>query len=94
VLERFTAALTARRWPEAYALLSERWRARYTPSRLASDWASAGSVSQEAAERARALLAAGQPLVTRAQTATLTVGEGRAAILVHEVGGWRVDALE
>jgi hypothetical protein len=94
VLERFTTALTAQRWPEAYALLSDRWRARYTPSRLASDWAAAGSVSREAAERAHALLAAGQRPTIRARGATLTVGAGRAAVLVEEEGGWRVDALE
>ncbi len=93
-LDRFTAALSAQRWPEAYALLSGRWRARYTPARLAADWSLAGPVGRDAADRARALLAAGQPWAVRGQTATLVVGEGRAAVLVEEDGGWRVDALE
>lgn len=93
-LERFTAALAAQRWPEAYALLSGRWRAGYTPARLAADWSAAGPVGRDAADRARALLAAGQPFAVHGRTATLTVGEGRAAVLVEEEGAWRVDALE
>jgi hypothetical protein len=51
-------------------------------------------VSREAAARAHALLAAGQRVSIRAHGATLTVGAGRAAVLVEEEGGWRVDALE
>jgi hypothetical protein len=114
VLHRFATAVQERRWPEAYALLSDRWRAAYTPARLASDHEGAGTVGRDAAERVLALLAAGTPLVgdpgsghpepgatlqPRAKSRdgarlSLPVGGGRAAVLVAEAGGWRVDALE
>ncbi len=93
-LERFTGALLAQRWPEAYAMLSSQWRARYTPARLAADYVVAGSVAREAADRAHALLAAGQRPVQNGNTATLAVGKGRTSVLVEEDGAWRVDALE
>jgi hypothetical protein len=93
-LGRFAGAVEAERWPEAYALLSARWRAAYTPTRLALDARGAGPVGREAAERVQALLAAGTPLAGEGATRTLPVGSGRAAILVLEADGWRVDALE
>jgi hypothetical protein len=94
VLVRFAGAVEGERWPEAYALLSARWRAAYTPTRLALDARGAGPVGREAAERVRALLAAGTPLAGDGNRRTLPVGTGRAAVLVLEQGGWRVDALE
>jgi hypothetical protein len=94
VLHRFARAVQARRWPEAYALLSDRWRASYTPARLAADHEAAGPVSRDAAERVLALLAAGTPLERDGGHVALPVGAGRAATLVAEPGGWRVDALE
>jgi hypothetical protein len=94
VLERFAAAVEEGRWPEAHALLSARWRAAYTPSRLATDYGGAGPSGREAAERVRAALAGGTPLRREALRAALPVGPGRAAALVAEEGGWRVDALE
>jgi hypothetical protein len=93
-LSRFARALQARRWPEAYALLSGRWRATYTPSRLAVDFEGAGPLGREEAERVLALLAAGAPLAAQGDRLALPVGTGRAALLLPEDGGWRVDALE
>jgi len=93
-LGRFAGAVEAGRWPEAYALLSARWRAAYTPTRLALDARAAGPVGREASERVQALLAAGTPLAGEGDTRTLPVGSGRAAVLVLEPGGWRIDALE
>jgi len=45
------------RWPEAWALLSARWRARETPERLAGDLAASGPVGPSAVSRAKAALA-------------------------------------
>lgn len=114
VLHRFARAVQERRWPEAWTLLSGRWRAAYTPARLAADHEGAGTVARDAAERVLALLAAGTPLVADPDSGhpepgarpaphanssggarlVLPVGGGRAAALVAEDGGWRVDALE
>jgi hypothetical protein len=93
-LARFAGALEAERWAEAYALLSARWRTAYTPTRLAADARGAGPVGREATERVRALLAAGAPLAGEGARRTLPVGSDRAAVLILEEGGWRVDALE
>jgi hypothetical protein len=94
VLSDFVAALDASRWAEAYALLSARWRARYTPERLAADWGAAGGVSRDAAARVSALLASGAAVPVQGREARLVVGDGKAALLVLEEGRWRVDALE
>jgi hypothetical protein len=94
VLSRFCRAAEAGRWEEAHLLLSARWRAAYTPGRLAADRAGAGPAAGEAAGRVLAALAAGAPLDRDGQRALLAVAPGRAAVLVAEDGGWRVDALE
>jgi hypothetical protein len=94
VLGRFAAAVEAGRWPEAYALLSARWRAGYTPARLAVDFGGAGPAGREAAERVKALLAAGSPLRRDGERLALPIGTGRVATLVPEDGAWRVDSLE
>ena len=94
VLRRFVVALDAGRFEEAQALLSARWRQPYTPGRLALDLRGAGPSAREAAARVNRLLAAGEPLVHGPGTARLPVGAGRAATVVAEPGGWRVDALE
>jgi len=106
-LERFALAAEAGRWPEAWALLSPRWRAAtQAPERLAADWRGAGPVAREAAARVVALLrdgttltgppagAAGQPGGGAAAELRLPVGPGRAARVVAEGGAWRVEALE
>jgi hypothetical protein len=94
VLGRFTAALQEGRWEEAYALLTARWRARSTPTRLAGDLAASGAAGREAMERVRALLASGARLAVSGPAASLRVAEGRSARLSLEDGAWRVDALE
>jgi hypothetical protein len=94
VLERFSSAVEARRWDEAYPLLSARWRVRETPSRLASDLAAAGPAGLDAVRRVRALLVAGTAVAVDGEVATLPIGTDRAARLVREDRAWRVDALE
>jgi hypothetical protein len=93
-LSRFVQAVEAGRWSDAYALLSPRWRARLTPSRLAADFAAAGPIGRDAAARVAALVAAGARAQVKGDAAILPVGEGLAARLVPEGDGWRVDALE
>jgi hypothetical protein len=94
VLGRFARALEAGRFDEAHALLSARWRAAYTPGRLALDWQGAGAGGREAARRVLARLEARDPVDREGAAARLAVGAGRAARVVVEPGGWRVDALE
>lgn len=93
-LVRFARALEAARHDEALALLSARWRAAYTPSRLALDFGGAGPAAREAAGRVLAAAAAGAPIELGPGRARLPLGPGRAAVLVAEGGAWRVDALE
>jgi hypothetical protein len=93
-LRRFARDLEDRRFADAYALLSARWRAAYTPGLLAADWDASGPVGREEAERVLALVDAGAPLVARGEALALGVGAGREARLVPDAGGWRVDALE
>ena len=94
VLDRFTAALEAGRYDDAYPLLSARWRSRETPARLAADLAGSGAAGRDAVGRVRALLSAGAPVAVEGDTATLAVGEGRVARLTREPEGWRVESLE
>jgi hypothetical protein len=91
-LTRFARALEASRYDEALALLSARWRAAYTPGRLALDFRGAGA--RDAAGRVLAALDARAPLELGPGRARLPLGAGRAAVLVAEGGAWRVDALE
>jgi hypothetical protein len=93
-LRAFAAALRDGRFETAQELLSARWRAAYTPRRLAVDLAGAGPAGQEAAQRAVSALDAGAPLVRDGDTARVPLGGDRAAVVVLEDGGWRVDALE
>jgi hypothetical protein len=94
VLVRFCRAVEGARWEEAHALLSARWREAYTPARLAADRAGAGPAAGEAVARSLAALAAGAPLAREGDRALVPIGPGRAAVLVPESRGWRVDALE
>lgn len=93
VLGQFVDALEAGRWGQAHALLSARWRAAYTPSRLAADYGGAGPLAQEAVAHVRTALGARAPLQVVDGRASLPVGGGRA-LLVAEAAGWRVDRLE
>jgi hypothetical protein len=93
VLVRFADDLQERRFERAYALLSPRWRALTSPSRLASDFAGAAAVAGEAAARASSR-GRDAPVSIEAGRARVDLGEGHAAALVAEAGAWRVDALE
>jgi len=92
-LSSFVDAVEGGRWAQAAALLSARWRARYTPERLEADYQGAGPLAREATARVQAALKAGTPLAVEDGRAELPVLGGRA-LLVAEAGGWRVDALE
>jgi hypothetical protein len=94
VLLRFALAVRAGRWAAAWPLLSDRWRAATSPGRLAADYRAAGPVAREAAERVAALLEGGASLSASPGVLRLEVGPGRAARLVREPAGWRVEALE
>jgi hypothetical protein len=94
VLARCADAVRDGRAGDALPLLSARWRAGYTAERLATDLAGAGPAAREAAARVLAELRAGAALELDARTARLPVGADRAAVLVAEGGGWKVDALE
>ncbi|HET8541492.1 MAG TPA: hypothetical protein VFL83_16565 [Anaeromyxobacter sp.] len=93
-LERFARDLQEGRFEDAHRLLSARWRDAYTPGRLAMDFGGGGPAVREAAARVRAALSDGGPIERDGPRARLPVGEGRAAVLVAEGGGWRVDAIE
>jgi len=93
-LLRFADALEAGRLDEAHALLSARWRAGGSPARLGTDLRGAGPTASDQLARVRGALAAGAPVEVSGATARLALGSGRAAALVAEDGGWRVDALE
>jgi hypothetical protein len=94
VLLRFARATRAGRWADAWPLLSERWRTTTSPGRLAADWRGAGPLAAEAADRVVALLEAGAAPEGDGDVRLLAVGAGRAARVVREPAGWRVDALE
>jgi hypothetical protein len=93
-LRAFAAALRDGRFEAAHELLSARWRAAYTPRRLAADLAGAGPAGQEAAQRAVSALEAGAPVVREGDRARVPLGGDRAAVLVLEGNRWKVDALE
>jgi hypothetical protein len=91
-LERFLDATEARDFDLAWRLLAGRLRARYTPARLAEDFAAAPLIGKEKLDRARAALAL-SPRVD-GSTARLPIGQGRAVQMVREADGWKVLALE
>lgn len=93
-LRAFTHALREERFAVAQSLLSARWRTAYTPGRLAVDLHGAGPAGREAAQRVASALAAGAPLERSGETARLPLGGDRAASVVLEQDGWKVDALE
>jgi hypothetical protein len=93
-LLRLAGALESRRFDEAHALLSARWRTESSPSRLAADWAGAGPYARDQLARVRSALEAGTAIQCSGAAARLPLGAGKAALLVAEEGGWRVDALE
>ncbi|MFZ5471793.1 MAG: hypothetical protein ACOZIN_20380 [Myxococcota bacterium] len=91
VLARFLDAVEAGDFPAAYAMLSGAWRARYTPERLAEDFA-AEPLARERVARARAALFA--EWVWKGDVAEASVGDGKAVKLLREAGAFKVAALE
>lgn len=94
MLLRLADALEEARFDEAHTLVSARWRADSSPARLAADWAGAGPYAKDLVARVRAAVAAGGAPELSGASARLPLGAGKAAELVAEDGGWRVDALE
>jgi hypothetical protein len=91
VLRRFLDAAQAGDFAKAYRLLSARWRAQYTPERLARDLA----VEPQGKERlARARAALETPLQLEGDAARFPLGGELAVKLVREQGTFRVDSLE
>lgn len=90
-LEAFVAAVERRDFDAAYALLSERWRARYSPERFKADF-EAESGAPERLSRAKA--AAKTPPQHAGNEVLFAIGEGRAVRLVREGDGYRVAAIE
>ena len=90
--EAFFRAVEAEAWDDAYSLLSERWRARLTPARLAADREQGGALAADRLARARRAL--DQPAAEGEDEARFPIGAGKELRLVRESGGWRMDALE
>lgn len=90
-LSDFLDAAERRDFSTAWTMLSARWRARYTPARLQTDFDAEPQVRERLA-RARAGL--GGPWKVEKDSAALGLGEGRTLKLVREGELWRVAALE
>ncbi len=90
-LGEFLDASAAADFARAWSLLAAPLRARYSPERLAQDFA-AEPGAQDRLSRARA--AAQTSPVIEGDEARWPLGEGRAVRLVREGDGWRVAALE
>jgi hypothetical protein len=91
VLSEFLDAAERRDFSAAWTMLSARWRARYTPARLQTDFDAEPQVKERLA-RARAALAG--PWKVERDAAALGLGEGRTLKLEREGELWRVAALE
>src|SRR5262249_50277587 len=91
VLARFIKASERGDFKTAYGLLTARWRARYTPDRLAQDFARE-PLAKERLARARAALERGP--TTHGNEALFPVGNGRAVVVLREEDGYRVASLE
>jgi hypothetical protein len=90
-LEAFVRAVEAKDFESAYRLLSHDARRRYSPARLAQDFATEPSGAQLLA-RAKAALRV-MPTVTK-DRATLAVATGKVAALERESDGWHVASLD
>jgi hypothetical protein len=90
-LQRFLDAAERGDFSAAYELLSESWRARYTPERFKEDF----EREPQAKERlARARQALAHAPVLREGVAEYPLGDGRAIRLVREGRAFRLAALE
>jgi hypothetical protein len=91
VILRFSAAVHAGHFEEAWRCLSAALRARYSVEALARDFAAEPTA---AARLERAARAAEGPGVTEGSTVRFPVAGGGAASVVKESDGWRLAALE
>lgn len=91
VIRQFLAAVEARKFGAALALLSGDLQRRYGAARLERDF-DAEPLAKERVERIRAAI--DRAIKSDATRAALPLGEGRAVQLVHEREGWRISALE
>ncbi|MBL8921860.1 MAG: hypothetical protein JNJ54_23585 [Myxococcaceae bacterium] len=90
-LASFVAAVDAKDFGAALELLAGSWRKRYSAERLARDFA-AEPRGVHLVDRLKSSLAA--PFTISGERATLPLGAGRAARLVHESAGWRIASLD
>jgi hypothetical protein len=88
---RFAAAVRAGRFDQAWELLSLPLRARYTPELLSRDFRAEPTAT---ARLERALVAVEGVPVGEGATVRYPLGGGGAVVLLHEPGGWRLEALE
>jgi hypothetical protein len=91
VLSRFLSAAEQGDFKAAYALLSARWRAHYTPERLAADFARE-PLAKERLARARLALSRGPQ--AQGDETLFPLGDGNAVVLRREEDGYRVASLE
>jgi len=91
VLRRFLDAADRGDFEAAYPLLSERWRARYTPERLKQDFALEPR-AKDLLARARTALK-GSPREV-GEVVEYPIGDGSAVRLVREGGAFKIAALE
>lgn len=91
-LARFLDAASRGDFEASWRLLSSPLRERYTPARLAEDFAAVRTSAGESLARARAALASEPRLDER--SADFPISERKAVRLVRENDGWKVAALE
>jgi len=91
IVHRFSAAVQAGHFEEAWRCLSSAQRARYSVEALARDFAAEPTAG---ARLQRAARAAEGPGVTEGSTVRFLVAGGGAVCVVRESDGWRLAALE
>lgn len=91
IVLRFTAAVRAGRFEEAWRCLSAPLRTRYSVEALSRDYALEPTARARLERAARATEAAG---VREGNTVRFPVDGGGAVLLVEEKDGWRLGALE
>lgn len=91
VVVRFATAVRAGRFDQAWELLSLPLRARYTPELLSRDFRAEPTA---AARLERAVVAVEGVPVADGSAVRYPLGGGGAVVLLHEPGGWRLEALE
>jgi hypothetical protein len=92
-LSSFMRAVENRRYEVALRFVPERYRAQLTVDKLRDRWE--GERKSELLGQLQAVRThLGDPLEVNGDTARLTVGEHKQAVLVREGGQWKVETLE